>query len=197
MAYRGKIRVIKMYTWKMVKRLVALAMSLLLVSGAAACSLTQAAGQPIDSSEAAAPPLSATKGTPPADTSPVSGTTSLPIITYGSQGWLLTSWDMAPLWTEPQNLTAGSPVEVWSNIYISDMPWSFIRVELYVNGEVADSRDLTLWFDDPLPFSLSFTPDRPGEYDITVRANMLENEEHARETGEDLSAYSSLTLSVA
>jgi hypothetical protein len=186
-ALRGKIIIIKMYTWKIIKRLAALALSLLLLISAVACSLMQAA-----------PPIPTTMETPPpADTSSLPSTSPLPIITYGSQGWLLTSWDMAPLWAEPETPVVGNSVKVWSNIYISDMPWSFVRVELYVNGELADSAELTLWFDDALPFSLSFTPYGPGTYQITVRANMLENEQYARDSGEDLSAFCSMTLNVA
>ena len=109
----------------------------------------------------------------------------------------MVTWAMSPLSVEPANPKAGQPVEVRANIYIADIPMSYIRAELIVNSKVADSKQLVLWFDDPQDFSFTFTPDKPGEYDVVVRANMLENETYFRDSGEDLSQYSSVRIIVS
>ena len=115
---------------------------------------------------------------------------------YSNQDWLMTSWLISPLRTEPASVRAGEPVKVWANIYISDIPMSFIQAELSVDGALVDSKQLVFWFDDTLDFYLTFTPTLPGEYDVVVRANMLENEGYVNSSGEDLSLYSSLKVNV-
>ena len=117
-------------------------------------------------------------------------------VTYSNQGWLLAVWNLSPLWVEPDPPHAGRPVSVAATIYMADIPTSFIHAELLVNGKVVDSRLLVIWFDDPISFSLSFTPDKPGVYDIAIRANLVENEFHAASSGEDLSLYSTMRLTV-
>jgi hypothetical protein len=146
--------------------------------------------------------------TPPVETAPPPSIPTTPIpasletvppgyTSYSSQGWLMTSWILSPLRSEPAEPLAGKQVEVWANIYISDIPMSYIKAELMVNGKLADSKQLVFWYDDPQDFSLNFTPDSPGVYDIVVRANMLENEAYSLISGEDLSLYSCMKLNVA
>jgi len=133
----------------------------------------------------------------PPETTPLPVATSPPEhVTSASQGGVLRTWNMSPLWIDPGVPTAGRPVYVGANIYIDDIPLSHIVTELSVNGVVVDSKQLTFWYDDPLPFSLSFTPDKPGVYEVFIRANMLENEEYVKSTGEDLSLYSAAVLTV-
>ncbi len=140
--------------------------------------------------QAAETPLPSVTGNAPADTPPG-------YVTYSSQGWLLSSWSMSQLEIKPAAPKAGEAVEVWANIYIPDIPMSFIRAELMVNGVPAGSKQLTFWWDDPQDFCLTFTPAQPGEYDVVVRASMIENDSYVKSSGVDLSLYSSLKVNVS
>jgi hypothetical protein len=117
-------------------------------------------------------------------------------VTYSDQGWLLVNWVMSPLSIQPESPRSGIQVDVSANIYIADIPMSFVRVELSVNGSVMESRQFALWYDDVHDFSFAFTPDAPGIYDVVVRASMIENEDYVNLTGEDLSLYSSAKVTV-
>jgi hypothetical protein len=168
-----------------------LAFSLCVFLLAAAACAGEAAPTETASVETTLPPsISNTTVPAPSETVP-SG-----YVSYSNQGWLLVTWTMSSLRAEPAIPQAGKPVDIWANIYIADFPMSYIRVELIVNGKVVDTKQLVLWFDDPQDFSLSFLPDAPGLYDISVRANMMENEEYSLSSGEDLGIYSSMSLNV-
>ena len=178
------------------KKLIAVLLTLL-VAGVAACASPEATATAL--SESSTTPAAATTAAavPPEATPPVESTVPSGYDIYNNMGWLTRTWNLSPLWADPGVPSSGRLVHVGASIYIGDVPLSYIHAELSVNGVVVDSTQLVFWFDDPLPFSLSFTPDKPGVYEVFIRANMLENEGYVKSTGEDLSLYSAMTLTVS
>ncbi len=201
------------------KRLLTIFISALLLVAVASCAAPEATTPAASSAPVSpAPPATTPAATTSTTTQPATTSTTAPVVTvtptptsstigsdvpgyttYSSQDWLLVDWVISELSIEPEAPVAAKPVQVWADIYISsgDIPMSFIKAELIVNGEVVNTKTLTLWYDDSLPIFLTFTPPEGGDYDVTLRVNMLENESYAQASGEDLSIHSSATVTVA
>jgi hypothetical protein len=86
------------------------------------------------------------------------------------------NWWLGQLAFVPSPARVGQAVQVWANIYMTDIPMSFINAYLEVNGQVVARQRLVVVFDDSTPFSFTFTPDKPGAYELAVSAILAENE---------------------
>ncbi|MDD5605623.1 MAG: hypothetical protein PHX29_06965 [Dehalococcoidales bacterium] len=69
----------------------------------------------------------------------------------------------------PENINLGGKVDIWTDIYCSGNYESRIRAFLIVNQELIEDKILIIPPDENFPFVFSFTPEKAGNYDITVR----------------------------
>ncbi len=119
--------------------------------------------QPGDAAEVEAPPTTAV-ATAPSD-----------LANAGLAGYPAVWW-VGQFEAVPNPARVGQAVRVWANVYMADIPISYINAYLLVNGQVVARQQLVVVFDDSTPFSFTFTPEQPGVYEITVRAVLAENE---------------------
>jgi hypothetical protein len=93
-----------------------------------------------------------------------------PDITAVAPIWQLCTWELYRLFTEPVVPLVGQPTIIWSYIYIEDFPTTDVNTELLVNGVVVDRQVVTVNFDEAWPFYFTYIPDKPGVFDLSVRA---------------------------
>jgi len=93
-----------------------------------------------------------------------------------NSGWLLCTWTLNNLLIQPATASVDDKVEIWSDIYIEELPFSYVHTYLLVNGAVIDQQMVPVFFDEDTPFCFNFTPDKPGTYRIEVRAILQANE---------------------
>jgi hypothetical protein len=106
------------------------------------------------------------------------------------------NWWVGQLEALPSPARVGQAVQVWVNIYVTDIPTSFINAYLEINGQVVAKQQLVVVFDDSTPFSFTFTPDKPGTFELSVRTILAENEASANPAFNHLfvSAYGNLVV---
>ena len=90
----------------------------------------------------------------------------------------------------PQAKPAGQAVTIGAFIYIEDFPITDVDTELLVNGLVTAHQTISVNFDEAWPFYFSFVPDKPGDYNITIRAILDMNAAWANEPGGGDNYYS-------
>ena len=107
-----------------------------------------------------------------------------------SHWWQVCTWNLYGLFMTPQTKPAGQAVTIGAFIYIEDFPITDVDADLLVNGLVTMRQTISVNFDEAWPFYFSFVPDKPGDYNITIRAILDMNAAWANEPGGGDNYYS-------
>ena len=108
----------------------------------------------------------------------------------------IAAWTMYPLRLDQNPAVAGQPVTIWTSVYMVDFLITFIIARLEVNGTLVDQARWMLYIDEADPHFFVYTPPAPGTYNITIVANLEENEAYNQKGGEQISISQTTMLVV-
>lgn len=91
-------------------------------------------------------------------------------------GMYLSWWLGSPI-IKPGTVSVGEQIEIWADLYISDMVAGFINAYLMVNNEIVSHHRFLMLPDELTAFNFTYIFDKPGVYSISIRT-YLEAEEN-------------------
>ena len=108
----------------------------------------------------------------------------------------IAAWTMYPLRLDPNPAIAVQPLTICTSVYMVDFLITFIIARLEVNGAQVDQQRWMLYIDEADPHFFVYSPPGPGTYNITIIADLEENETHNQKGGEQASISPRATLVV-
>lgn len=108
--------------------------------------------------------------------------------------WQVCTWNLYGIFTTTSAIHAGKPMTVGAYLYIEDFPTTDVDTELIVNNVEVERQTVSVNFDEAWPFYFSCIPDKPGDYNITIRAILHMNAALANEPGGGNNYYSVSTI---
>jgi hypothetical protein len=82
------------------------------------------------------------------------------------------SWWLSSLIIKAGTVSVGEQIEIWADLYISDMVAGFVNAYLTVNNEIVSHHRFLMLPDETTPFKFNYTFDKPGIYTISIRTYM-------------------------